>query len=196
MRKICIFAALCAFFLCALPAAASLPHYNSDIGYTIWLPKHWTVASNSDLEIAEGACKPLPVQGLMPNWEAGYINSESGRECQLLVEAKPGRKMRPADISNFNNFIVRSLKKSPLHEVENPGCVILKTATYYKDKKVLRLVTEMGQGDQAMRGLTYIIYTRKGMLTFVVYIDPTDDQTQKAIDTAMLSLYLDDAIRY
>nr|WP_321255422.1 hypothetical protein [uncultured Pseudodesulfovibrio sp.] len=196
MCKISIIATLCAFFLCVSPAAASLPHYNSDIGYTIWLPKHWTVASNSDLEIAEGACKPLPVQGLMSNWEAGYINSESGRECRLLVEAKPGRKMRPADISNFNNFIVRSLKQSPLYEVKNPGCVTLKTATYFEDKKVLRLVTEMGRGEHAMVGLTYIVYTRKGMLTFVGYLDPADDQTQKAIDKAMLSLYLDDGIRY
>jgi len=196
MRNSIIVVALCAFFLCASSAVASLPHYNSDIGYTIWLPKHWTVASSSDLEIAEGACKPLPVQGLMPNWEAGYINPDSGRGCRLLVEAKPGRKMRPADISNFNNFIVRSLKRSPLHDADNPGCVTLKNATYFRDKKILRLETEVGRGEQAMLGLTYIVYTRKGMLTFVGYFDPADEQTQEAIDKAVLSLYLDDTVRY
>ncbi|WP_319542379.1 hypothetical protein [uncultured Pseudodesulfovibrio sp.] len=195
MRRMLLLVAMCAIFFCASPAMASLPHYNSDIGYTIWLPKDWTVASSSELELAEGACKPLPMQGMTPNWEAGYVNPESDREYRLLVEVKSGRKMRHADISNFNNFLVRSLRRSPL-EADDSGCLTLKNATYFPDKKVLRLETETGHGEHAVLGLTYVVYTRKGMLTFVAHLDPADEQTQQILDKAVLSLYLDDAIRY
>ncbi|NDV18548.1 hypothetical protein GO013_03830 [Pseudodesulfovibrio sp. JC047] len=196
MRRIFVLAVLCLLSVCVSPAIASLPYYNKDIGYTIWLPKGWTVASSRDLERAGEQCRPLPIQGLTSHWVAGYMTPELGEGCRLLVEVKPGRKMRPADISNFNNYIVRSLRQSPLDSADDADSVVLKNATYYKEKKVLRIETTIGRGKHALLGLTYIVYTRKGMLTFVGYLAPGEKHMQKVLDTAVLSLYLDDPIRY
>ena len=74
--------------------------------------------------------------------------------------------------------------------------ITLKNATYFKEKKVLRIETEMDNGKKVFLSLTYIVYTRTGMLTFVGYMDPIDIQAKLTIDKAVLSLYLDDDVRY
>ena len=183
---------------CASPAKASLPYYNSDIGYTIWLPKSWAEASLLYLKGARQSYKPVPVQGDMSNWKAGYFSPTEAHSRSLLVEVKRGRRMHAADISNFNQFIVKSLSRMSRAEIIKFGFnrITLKNATYFKEKKVLRIETEMDNGKKVFLSLTYIVYTRTGMLTFVGYMDPIDIQAKLTIDKAVLSLYLDDDVRY
>ena len=198
MRFPLILIAVMLLGLCATPANASLPYYNSDIGYTIWLPKSWAEASNTYLKWAEKSQKPVPVQGDSSNWRAGYHNPTDGQRRCLLVEVKRGRRMHAADISNFNRFIVKRLSRMSRNEFSEfgPERVSLKKATYFKEKKILRIETEMDNGEQVVLSLTYIVYTRTGMLTFVGYVDPADAQAKLTIDKAVLSLYLDDSLRY
>lgn len=194
MRVLFFLVALTAMLVFSAPAWASLPHYNSKIGYTIWLPKDWSVAPDSYLKWAGKTRRPLPVQNVAPKWEAGYFSPTGTGGRSLLVEIKHGRKMHAADISNFNRFLVRSLhrKKAGIGSDD----FRLKDATYFKDKRTLRLETEIVRERETVLSLTYIVYTRKGMLTFVGYLDPADVQAKLTLDKAVLSVYLDDAIRY
>lgn len=198
MRFSILFTALAAFLLCASPATASLPYYNSDVGYTIWLPKSWSEAGHSYLEWAEKSQKPVPIQGDSPNWNAGYFSPVDGHARSLLVEVKHGRRMHEADISNFNRFVVTTLSRMSERDAYARGfdSLSLKSANYFKEKKILRLETEMVKDAQTVLSLTYIVYTRSGMLTFVGYVDPTDVQAKLTIDKAVMSLYLDDDLRY
>jgi len=182
----------------AAPAKASLPYYNPDVGYTIWLPKSWSEAGHSYLKWAEQSQKPVPVQGDTSNWKAGYFSPTDGHGRSLLVEVKPGRRMSTTAISNFNRFIVKTLSRMSDQETFEAGRskVVLKDATYFKEKKVLRVEAEMSKAGQTVLSLTYIVYTRTGMLTFVGYVDPADVQAKLTIDKAVLSLYLDDDVRY
>lgn len=195
MRFLFFIVALTACLVFSAPVWASLPYYNADIGYTIWLPKSWAEASTSYLKWAEEACIPVPVQGDAA-WKAGYHSPHDGQGRSLLVEVKPGRKMHAAAISNFNSFLVKSLHHMARENAGEPQCQTLKAAKYFEEKKTLRLETEVVREGSPMRCLTYVVYTRKGMLTFVGYVDPTDDQARQTIDKAVLSLYLDDHIRY
>ncbi|MCJ2164455.1 MULTISPECIES: hypothetical protein [unclassified Pseudodesulfovibrio] len=198
MRIVCFVAALIAALVFSIPVWASLPYYNSDIGYTIWLPKGWSEVSECDLKSVEQAGTPFPVRGMMPDWQAGYCSPAEGGVHSLLVEVQPGRKMHAADISNFNRFIVESISRSGQAQWQLPDTprLTLKDATYIQEKKTLRLESEVVHRGETMLSLTYIVYTRKGMLTFVGYVDPGDAQARKSIDKAVLSLYLDDNIRY
>lgn len=189
MRKILLFMTVFAYALCASPALASLPHYNADIGYTIWLPKSWDKAPESYLDWADSSLRPVPVQGERSNWQDGYLCPEHGKGPSLLVEVKHGRKMHAADISNFNSFLVRSLTR----RYED---VSLKDASYIEEKRTLRLEAEMVHEGEPLLSLTYVVYTRIGILTFVGYVDPADTEAKATIDKAVLSLYLDDSIRY
>ena len=184
--------------LVAVPAKASLPYYNQDLGYTIWLPKNWSEVSGSYLRWAESSRKPVPIQGDASNWTAGYHCPANGRARSLLVEVKHGRRMLATDISNFNRFIVKTLSRQSSRGAgaSDQTRIALKDATYFKEKKILRLSTEMNSGDRTILSLTYIVYTRIGMLTFVGYVDPGDSQARQVIDKAVLSLYLDDNVRY
>lgn len=187
MRILFFLVAFVAVFVFSAPVWASLPHYNRDMGYTIWLPKTWSAASDGDLERAENTSRTVPVHGMAPDWKAGYLSSPDGP--LLLVEGKPGRKIPVADISNFNRFIIRSLNRAG-------GGVRLKGAVYYGERKTLRIESEVETGGRTVLSLTYVVYTRKGMLLFAGYAKPGDDQARAAIDKAVMSLYLDDGVRY
>lgn len=180
--------ALCGLLLSAIPALASLPYYNADMGYTIWLPGSWVEKQPKDIEHAR--VKPLPVHGAHSDWEAGYVLPEAG--CSLLVGLQPGRKMNRADISNFNHFLVRTMKRLD----GDANGTVLKGATYIKEKKVLRLESELIHDGNPILGIAYVVYTRKGLLTFVGYVDPDDDAVRESLDKAVFSLYLDDSVRY
>jgi hypothetical protein len=105
--------------------------------------------------------------------------------------------MRTADISNFNNFLVRSLTRSIREGVRLPGepVTVFKDATYFRDKKTLRIETEVARDGRTMLSLAYIVYTRKGMLTFTAFVDPADREARQAVDKAVLSVYLDERLR-
>ncbi|BCS88419.1 hypothetical protein [Pseudodesulfovibrio sediminis] len=175
---------------------ASSFYYNEDIGYTIWLPPSWAEASSKYLDWAKHTCT-MPVQGDDTSWEAGYVSAAEDQRCSLLVEVKDGRKMQAADISNFNSFLVRSLHRMVAkHDPADSTRTTLKSARYFEEKKTLRLETEVIRNGELLRCLTYVVYTRKGMLTFVGYVKPADEHARQAIDEAVLTLYLDDRIRY
>lgn len=195
MRILFFLVAFMAIVFFSAPVWASLPHYNQDIGYTIWLPKGWSEASDSYLERADRSHAPFPVQDMSPVWEAGYFCPAGDHGPKLLVEIKHGRKMHAADISNFNRFIVESLSGTS-RSGGTANASKLREARYIKDKRTLRLESEVVVDGQPKLSITYIVYTRIGMLTFVGYVDPADDQGKTTIDKAVLSLYLDDHIRY
>jgi hypothetical protein len=197
MRLLFFIVAFIAMIVFSAPAWASLPYYNADLGYTIWLPKSWSEAPSDSLDAWEQARGAWPVQGMSPDWRAGYVHPGRERMCSLLVEAKPGRTMRTADISNFNNFLVRSLTRSIREGVRLPGepVTVFKDATYFRDKKTLRIETEVARDGRTMLSLAYIVYTRKGMLTFTAFVDPADREARQAVDKAVLSVYLDERLR-
>jgi len=188
MRVLFFLVAFLAMIIFSAPVWASLPYYNPDMGYTIWLPKTWSAVPAGELGKAEGFSCSVPVHGMAPDWRAGYASPAGGPV--LLVEVRPGRKMRAADISNFNRFVVRSLRRA-----DRAG-VRLKDAAYFGEKKTLRIESEVETGGRTMLSLSYIVYTRKGMLNFVGFVAPGDDRARAAIDKAVLSLYLDDSVRY
>jgi len=194
MRMVFHCVVVLAMLVFSAPAWASLPHYNANIGYTIWLPKDWSVAPDSYLKWAGAVRKSLPAQDTVSDWEAGYFSPTGTGGRSLLVEIKHGRKMHAADISNFNRFLVRSLHRKRAGIGSDD--FRLRDATYFKDKKTLRLETEIVRERETVLSLTYIVYTRKGMLTFVGYLDPADVQAKQTLDKAVLSVYLDDSIRY
>ncbi|MBG0789020.1 MAG: hypothetical protein H0S80_00820 [Desulfovibrionaceae bacterium] len=188
MRILFFIVAISAMVVFSLPAWASLPFYNPDMGYTIWLPKTWNVASDGDLERAESVGYPVPVGGEDSDWQAGYVSPSGGPV--LLVEIEPGRRPLTPDISNFNRFIVRTLR-----EAGGEG-FHLRDATYFGEKKTLRIESEVRVRGRSLLSLHYVVYTRRGMLNFVGYVEPGDEKARAAIDKAVLSLYLDDAVRY
>ncbi|EGB16181.1 hypothetical protein DND132_2978 [Pseudodesulfovibrio mercurii] len=198
MRALFFLVAFIAMIVFSAPVWASLPYYNADMGYTIWLPKSWTEATPDSLDAFERTCGTSPVQGAAPDWRAGYVDPHGGRACRLLVEVKPGRRMLDADISNFNRFLVRSLTRSLRERVRLPGdpVTVFKGADYFPDKKTLRIETEVAGNGTTVVSLAYIVYTRKGMLAFTAFVDPADREARQTVDKAVLSLYLDDRLRY
>ena len=198
MRALSFAVALCATILFALPARASLPYYNADMGYTIWLPKGWSEAPPDSLDAFARPRGAWPVQGMVPDWQAGYVDPDRGRTCSLLVEVKPGRTMCAADISNFNSFLVRSLTRAIREQVRLPGgaVTVFRDATYFREQKTLRIETEVARSGATVLSLAYVVYTRKGMLTFTAFVDPADREARLAVDKAVLSVYLDDRLRY
>ena len=197
MRLLFFIVAVLAMIVFSAPAWASLPYYNADLGYTIWLPKSWSEAPPDSLGALERTCCAWPGRAMAPDWRAGYVHPGGGRTCSLLVEAKPGRTMRDADISNFNNFLVRSLARSIREDVRLPGepVRVFKDATYFRDKRTLRIETEVAGNGETVLSLAYIVYTRKGMLTFAAFVDPADREARQAVDKAVLSVYLDERLR-
>ncbi|MGE4424299.1 MAG: hypothetical protein AB7D39_18515 [Pseudodesulfovibrio sp.] len=197
MRALFFLVAFLAMIVFSAPAWASLPYYNAEMGYTIWLPKGWSEASPDSLDAFGRTGGAWPAQNVTPERRAGYMDPGRGRTCSLLVEVKPGRTMRAADISNFNRFLVRSLARSIREGVRLPGdpVTVFKDATYFQDKRTLRIETEVAQNGVTVLSLAYIVYTRKGMLTFTAFVDPADREARRAVDQAVLSVYLDERLR-
>ncbi|WP_319581766.1 hypothetical protein [uncultured Pseudodesulfovibrio sp.] len=197
MRSLFFVVAVLAMIIFSAPAWASLPYYNADLGYTIWLPESWTEAPPDSLNGLERTGCAWPGQSMAPDWRAGYVHPSSERTCSLLVEVKPGRTMQDADISNFNSFLVRSLARSIREDVRLPGgpVTVFKDATYFQDRKTLRIETEVARNGETVLSMAYIVYTRKGMLNFTAFVDPADREARRAVDKAVLSVYLDDRLR-
>jgi hypothetical protein len=197
MRALFFLVAILAMIVFSAPAWASLPYYNADMGYTIWLPRGWSEAPPDSLDALERTGGAWPAMGVTPDRRAGYVDPGRGRTCSLLVEVKPGRTMLAADISNFNRFLVRSLTRSIRNRVRLPGdpVTVFKDATYFRDKRTLRIETEVAKNGVTVLSLAYVVYTRKGMLTFTALVDPADREARQAVDKAVLSVYLDDRLR-
>jgi hypothetical protein len=197
MRMLLFVAAALATMFFAVPAWASLPHYNADLGYTIWLPSGWNETTPDSLDVPERACLAWPDRGAAPDRRAGYVLSGGEGTGTLLVEARPGRTMLDADISNFNRFLVRSLARSIREHVRLPGepVTVFRDAAYFRDQKTLRVETEVVENGVTMLSLAYIVYTRKGMLTFTALVDSADRVARQAVDKAVLSVYLDERLR-
>jgi hypothetical protein len=198
MRTLFFPVAFLAMIAFSVPARASLPYYNADMGYTIWLPKGWSEAPPDSLDALGRPCGAWAAPASSPDRRAGYVAPGRGRQCSLLVEVKPGRAMRTADISNFNRFLVRSLTRSIRDGVRLPGepVTVFKDAAYYRDKRTLRIETEVARDGKSVLSLVYVVYTRKGMLTFSALVDPADREGRQAVDKAVLSVYLDERVRY
>lgn len=189
-------AAVCvAVVLVSVPAFASLPYYNQELGYTIWLSDGWAEAP--DVFLSGYAHLDDGVAGHMAGWEAGYTLTGSGR-ASLLVTQLHGRVISKASIGNFNQFVVRQLKRASHedHSGNRPGVVCLNRASFDSRKNMLRL--EMDTADRSgkkMTSVVYIVYTNGCMLKFVGLAEPGDVQSVAAIDAAVSSLYLDYGLR-
>jgi len=186
-------ALLATFLISAVPAQASLPFYNQDLGYTIWLSDGWREASDSHLSHFKGFHDGVAAHGA--GWEAGYTLEDSG--ASLLVSELHGRVISKASIGNFNQFVVREFQRvSSAKEWRDGGKVRLNKASFDKQKNMLRL--EMDTTDAHGKPLTsvvYIVYTNGCMLKFVGVADQGDIQSVESIDAAVSSLYLDYGLR-
>lgn len=174
-------------------AHASLPYYNQDLGYTIWLGEGWQVASPSQLSRFHDFYDGVAAHGV--GWKAGYTLESSG--ASLLVSELHGRVVSKTSISNFNQYVVRELQRlSAAKDWPGQSQVRLNKASFDKRKNMLRL--EMDTTDSAGRqfvSVVYIVYTSGCMLKFVGLADQGDIQSVAAIDAAVSSLYLDYGLR-
>jgi len=176
------------FFLAALllasalslpvPAGASLPFYNPDLGYTIWLPGEW--AERPALLSRFAALRDGV--GHDDGWAAGYALDRSGETC-LLVSAVSGHVVSRADMANFNQFIIRTLQRA-----EPSGRRRLRAASFNPDKPMLRLVLDL---DGARTSVVHLVYTRTGMLKFTGVARKGDADGMRTIDRVVATLYLD-----
>ncbi|QGY38897.1 hypothetical protein GM415_01670 [Pseudodesulfovibrio cashew] len=187
-------AALLFCVLFAAPALASLPYYNRDLGYTIWLGDGWSVAENARLE--RFALVEDGLDALAAGWEAGYVLNGSDSVC-LLVSKLSGRVVSRNAISEFNRHVVRQLQRdtgrSRGWRAESP--VHLRRANYDSDKAVLRLEMDAtGQNGRPVSAVVYIVYTRGGMLKFLGLTEKGDAAGLRAIDKAVSTLYLDQGL--
>jgi hypothetical protein len=187
--------ALAAVVLLSSPASASLPYYNQDLGYTIWLPGGWTEVPDAALS----GFSPFQdgVAALENGWEAGYVLNAPARVC-LLVSKLPGRVVSKETIGNFNRFVVRGLRRAgPEHvtAAEKP-CPRLTKASFCERKNMLRLEMDGVDVDGGrVTTIVYIVYTSTGMLKFVGLVEPGDDRGVSAVDEAVSGLYLDYGLR-
>ncbi|MDD3310798.1 hypothetical protein [Pseudodesulfovibrio sp.] len=165
-----------------LPAGASLPFYNPDLGYTIWLPGEWAEARPALLRRYAALRDGVGRDG---GWTAGYALDRSGETC-LLVSAVPGRVVSRADMANFNQFIIRGIQRA-----ERAGCRRLREASFLPEKPMLRLVMDL---DPARTSVVHLVYTRTGMLKFTGVARRGDADGVLAIDRAVASLYLDQGL--
>lgn len=180
MRSLFVAVLLAALVFIIRPAAASLPYYNPDLGYTIWLPGGWAEAPQGDLARYAAVRDGLGV--LSGGGIAGYSLEGADRTC-LLVSTLLGRVVSPAAIANFNRFVVKSLLKG-----EARSTVHLRKAHFLSEKNMLRLEMDI---PGRMTSVVYIVYTRTGMLKFTGLAREGDARSLQAIDRAVATLYLD-----
>ena len=180
MRCLVLAALLASVAVFAPPAEASLPYYNPDLGYTIWLDGGWSEAPRALLARFEGVEDGLAAQH--GGWIAGYALAGSPRTC-LLVSVIQGRVVLPTAIANFNRFVVRSMLRG-----EERATVRLKKANFLSARNMLRL--EMDRADH-MTSVVYLVYTRAGILKFTGFAPQGDAVAIQAIDRAVSTLYLD-----
>lgn len=181
--------------LCSIPALASIPYYNKELGYTIWLADGWQEAPADYLSRFSGFHDG--VEAHMAGWQAGYTLDNS--TANLLVSELHGRVVSKTGISNFNRHVVRQLKKLSANPPEWSGKrgVSLTKASYDKGRNMLRL--EMDSSDPTGKRMTtvvYIVYTDECMLKFVGLVEPGDVGGIAAIDKAVASLYLDRGLEH
>ena len=182
-----------AVVLLSVPAVASLPYYNQNLGYTIWLSEDWVEASDTFLsqfsQFHDG------VAANMAGWEAGYtLNSGAS----LLVSELHGRVVSKTNIGNFNQFVIRELQRTArtTPSWSKQDRINLNKANFDAQKNTLRLEMEIVAVDgQRMTSIVYIVYTSNGMLKFVGLTQPGNVQGVQAIDEAVASLYLDYGLR-
>jgi len=195
MRCYIVTAVLAALVVWSVPASASLPYYNQDLGYTIWLSGEWSEAPDAYLstfgQVHDG------VAAHMVGWEAGYT-LKGKASASLLVSQLHGRVVSKASIGNFNQHVIKGIARCArdVPEWTNQGRVQLNKANFNAKKNMLRL--EMDATDPAGKHTTtivYIVYTSTGMLKFVGLVEPGDRQGVQAIDDAVSTLYLDYGLR-
>ncbi|MEF2231290.1 MAG: hypothetical protein V3571_10215 [Pseudodesulfovibrio sp.] len=174
-------ALLLALALCAVrPAWASLPFYNPDLGYTIWLSTDWTETPPALLSRFDTLRDGVPAQD--GGWTAGYAMGDAGRTC-LLVSTILGRVVSRADMANFNQFVIRGLQRG------GRSCPArLRSANFLSATPMLRLELDLGQD---LVSVVHIVYTRTGMLKFTGIAPRGDRQGVRAIDAAVATLHLD-----
>ena len=180
MRYPILAALLALFVLFASPAEASLPYYNPDLGYTIWLDGGWSEAPRALLARYEGVEDGLAAQH--GGWTAGYALDGSPRTC-LLVSTIQGRVVSPTAIANFNRFVVRTLLRAG-----DRAPVRLRKANFLSAKNMLRLEMDMAG---PLTSVVYLVYTRAGILKFTGIASRGDAPAVRAIDRAVSTLYLD-----
>lgn len=193
MRFNIIFILLAVTLFSVAPSWASLPYYNGDLGYTIWLADGWREASPSHLSRFHGFQDGVAAQGV--GWKAGYTLENSGA-C-LLVSELHGRVVSKVNIGNFNQFVVRELQRQTA-EAKRAGHkqLALNKATFDKRKNMLRLEMDaVSPAGEDVTSVVYIVYTSENMLKFVGLAERGDDKSVRAIDAAVSTLYLDYGLR-
>lgn len=195
MRYIIFLGLLVVSLACAVPAMASLPYYNQNLGYTIWLADGWIEAPDGFLsefsEFKDG------VVAVMDGWEVGYTLGGPA-QVSLLVSELHGRVVSKESIGNFNRHVIKELQRRYKNTPEwsHEKRARLTKANFISKRNMLRL--EMDVADPAGRqktSIVYIIYTSTGMLKFVGLVEPGDARGVKAIDDAVATLYLDYGLR-
>ena len=193
MSRLIVVAVFMAFFVCPVPASASLPYYNQNLGYTIWLTDGWSEAPDALLSRFSGFFDG--VTGHMAGWKAGYT-LEGASSASLLVSEIHGRVVSKESIGNFNQFVVRGLERLSRARSGNAVRVRLKAASFDARRNWLRLnLDTTDPAGRAMTAIVYIIYTSTGMLKFVGLAEPGDLGSVHAIDEAVSTLYLDYGLR-
>lgn len=185
-----IMAALMLIAVVAAPAWASLPYYNQDLGYTIWLGEGW-VESPASLTRYTGYDDGL--SAMNSGWETVYTQSGS-RDVSLLVSRLQGKIVSPSAIARFNRHVVRQLKQlsNSSQEWNGKPDVKLRKANYDSEKNTLRLEMDaVGPSGDNVTSVVYIVYTRNTMLKFVGLARTGDHKGVNAIDAAVSTLYLD-----
>ena len=167
----------------ARPAEASLPFYNPDLGYTIWLPSDWAEAPPTLLGRYGSLRDGVPAED--GGWTAGYALEGAERTC-LLVSPILGRVVSRADMANFNQYVIRQMQRAG-----RTAPVRLRSASFQSGKPMLRLELDMGRD---LVSVVHIVYTRTGMLKFTGIAPRGDREGVRAIDAAVASLYLDNGL--
>jgi hypothetical protein len=191
----CFVAVLAVVLLWPAGAAASLPYYNQDLGYTIWLPGGWAEVSGTSLSRFSRFHDGLA--SLETGWEAGYRLESPSPVC-LLVSRLPGRVVSKEHIGNFNRFVVRDLKRgcSDHAVVGRDAPLSLTRASFCEKRNMLRLELDGAVlHGRAVTTVVFIVYTSTGMLKFVGLVDPGDTRGVRAVDEAVSTLYLDYGLR-
>lgn len=194
MQKLIVAVLIAAVLAWTSAAFGGLPYYNSELGYTIWLPDEWTEAEDALLTRYDSFHDGVAAQ--MMGWQAGYTLNDG--DTSLLVSELHGRVVSKADIGNFNRHVVREVQRlsRTTREWHGRGRIALKQANFNAHKNMLRLEMESTSPSGLCRtAIVYIVYTGSGMLKFVGLTDLDDAPGVRAIDDAVATLYLDDGLR-
>ncbi|QJB55293.1 hypothetical protein [Pseudodesulfovibrio sp. zrk46] len=192
MRFFYVAAMTAMVLFCAVPAKASVPYYNRDLGYTIWLAKGWKEVSPSILDQAEfldGIVSGMDSAGR----SAGYVLED--REAHLTVTELHGRVVSKTAINNFNRYVVRQVSRHA-----KDGCakrsVCLRRANFDKAKNMLRMELDAHDSDgRPITSVIYIVYTSQCMIKCVGTVLRGDEDGLRDIDATVSSLYFDRGLR-